>query len=155
MWSTCPFHGLNPFLHHAQMGPSLRSTSSLRSPWPAFASVDGVIAEKAFSLPAFLFFCDLILLGVGVVPGPGYIPLGFILGWHDQFYWSSSEGVFLAESGHYGWHVARVFATEPVCEVPEQFLCYVLERPGRATCTSVVFAPPSDEPSESLYLDAE
>src|SRR2546430_4322004 len=78
--------------------------------WPAFASVDVVIAEKAFSLHAFLFFFDLILLGVGVVPGPRYIPLGFILGWHDQFYCSGSEGVFLAESLHDCWHVALVFA---------------------------------------------
>ena len=34
--------------------------------WPAFASVDIVIAEKAFSLHAFLFFFDLILLGVAL-----------------------------------------------------------------------------------------
>src|SRR2546430_11227508 len=78
--------------------------------WPAFASVDVVIAEKAFSLHAVLFFFDLILLGVGVVPGPRSIPLGFILGWHDQFYCSGSEGVFLAESLHDCWHVALVFA---------------------------------------------
>jgi hypothetical protein len=69
--------------------------SQVSPSWPAFSGVDVVIAEKAFSLDAFLFFFDLILLGVGVVPGPGSIPLGFILGWHDQFYCSGSEGVFL------------------------------------------------------------
>ena len=79
--------------------------------WPAFARVDVVLAEKAFSFHAFLFFVDLILVGVRVVPGPRYIPLGFILGWHDQFYCSGSEGVFLTESLHDGWHVALVFAT--------------------------------------------
>jgi hypothetical protein len=79
--------------------------------WPAFVRVDIVIAEKAFSLHAFLFFFDLILLGVRVVPGPRSLPLGFICGGHDQLCRAGSAGVFLAESLHYGWHVALVFAT--------------------------------------------
>src|SRR5262252_415206 len=85
--------------------------SEIYPSWPVFSEVDVVIAEKAFSLDAFLFLFDVILLGVGVMPGLGHKSFGFVLGWHDQLSCFVSEGVILAESLHYCWHVALVFAT--------------------------------------------
>ena len=80
-------------------------------PWPVFSVVDIVIAEKVFTLHAFLFLLDFVLFGVRVVPGFRQKPLGLILGWHDQRYCAVSKGVSLSESLHYCWHVALVFTT--------------------------------------------
>src|SRR4029450_6664642 len=79
--------------------------SQVSPSWPAFSGVDVVIAEKAFSLDAFLFFFDFIFLGVGVMPGLSHMSFGCVLDWPHQRSCFFSEGFALAESLQYFLHV--------------------------------------------------